>query len=178
MTIEVHVQMDVSVGSNTVNIGLDVDSFFKTDYRLLSTTKVEANLTTVVTKSIATLVLPELWTSSKIIYVKIRDEAGKRSGYFLGSDAFIINAKPANEETGTLTAFARSLYRCLNDGKFDVSVYHLHNAAYGIFPYSLESDGTLEIKGKFGTGITGEINGTYIIEVYALDWPGNVSPFA
>ena len=32
----------------------------------------------------------EHWNKDKIIYVRIRDKAGKRAGYFLGSDNFFI----------------------------------------------------------------------------------------
>ena len=33
----------------------------------------------------------EIWTGNKIVYVRIRDTAGKRSGYFYGIDAFFMN---------------------------------------------------------------------------------------
>ena len=32
----------------------------------------------------------ELWTNEKFIYVRVRDTAGKRSGYFYGTDQFFM----------------------------------------------------------------------------------------
>lgn len=38
-----------------------------------------------------TIHVDDIWDDSQMIYVRIRDSAGKRGGYFLGSDTFFIN---------------------------------------------------------------------------------------
>ena len=39
------------------------------------------------------------------------------------------------------------------------------------------SDGTITLKVKYNATY-GTIDGTYHVEVYTLEWPDNVSPFA
>ena len=43
------------------------------------------------------------YTSSGILYVKVRDKAGKRDGYFYGTDVFLFNRYPAQSATSTMS---------------------------------------------------------------------------
>ena len=57
-------------------------------------------------------------TANKIIYGRVRDTAGPRLGYFLGSDAFFININKANDSTGTYSTGARIILRCSTSGVY------------------------------------------------------------
>ena len=102
----------------------------------------------------------------KIIYVRIRDKSGKRSGYFYGSDSFFMNWRNANSSTSTLSACAQEYYRCNSDGTYTGT-----SGAYGVYGYSLTTDGTLTIRRRYNSTNTLTINSTYLIDVYELTPP-------
>lgn len=109
----------------------------------------------------------ELWTSAKLIFVSVRDKAGKRNGYFYGTDAWFSNPIPVNQ--GTANAFtvpARLIYACDSDGKMLVN-----SSNYGVYPYDVGRTGTIRIYVRYQSSYTLTINGTYHVEVYALSWP-------
>lgn len=106
------------------------------------------------------------YDSSKIIYVRIRDKAGVRDGYFTESDFWFPNPYQYKGQTTSL-----SVRGILAIGKGSVSA-----STYGVYPLTISSDGTVAIKAKYSSSY-GTINGTYVVEVYALDWPDKVSPF-
>jgi len=109
------------------------------------------------------------WTSAKIVYFRIRDNAGKRDGYFYGCDGFVVNNQAANGTTSSATI--RNF--CFGF----VTKWELTAANNGIYPSLFSSNGTLTIQSKYNSSY-GTIDGTYHVEVYTLDWPDNVSPFA
>ena len=106
------------------------------------------------------------FTKDKIIYVRIRDKSGKRNGYFYGSDSFFMNWRNANGSTSTLSACAQEYYRCNSDGTLTGT-----SGAYGVYGYSLTTDGTLTIRRRYNSTNTLTINSTYLIDVYELTPP-------
>ena len=101
---------------------------------------------------------------NKLLYVRIRDKAGPRNGYFLGSDAFY--------PTESLTA--RIAYVIKDNGTYSVI-----SSQYGVYPdSSVASTDNIKIYSRYSSTSSGIINGVYHIEVYLLDWPDGVSPFA
>lgn len=109
----------------------------------------------------------ELWTSAKLIYVSIRDKAGKRNGYFYGTDTWFSNPVPINQGTANVfTVPARLIYACDSDGKMLVN-----SSNYGVYPYDVGRTGTIRIYVRYQSSYTLTINGTYHVEVYALSWP-------
>ena len=114
------------------------------------------------------------YTSSGILYVKIRDKAGKRNGYFYGTDVFIFNRYPAEGATTTLTingngkAGIANTYRTESDGTF--TSYSAYNG-YGQYAYSITSEGVLTIRHRYNATYTLTVNGTYRAEVYLLTGP-------
>lgn len=97
-----------------------------------------------------------------MLCVCVKDKAGKRNGYFFESI------------------------------RMRVSGYHLTNCVYAVENSGtvLESTGTngvylsgytngaVVISSKYNSSFSKTIDGTYHVEVYALDWPDGVSPFA
>ena len=118
-----------------------------------------------------TLTLDDIWDDSEIIYIRIRDKAGKRGGYFLGTDTFFINYKSANGDTSELIEAGRLTYT------YNGTYTETTGTSYGVYPSSIQVDGAVQIRSRYNTGYSRRINGTYKIEVYKLKYPDQVSPF-
>lgn len=117
-----------------------------------------------------------LWTSDKWVYVRIRDTAGKRNGYFYGSDQYFYNINPANNVTATSTTTAIRMYIRYTDDAFSVTAA-TGSSGYGVWADTLYSDGRVRIRRRYNSTNSLTINGTFKVEVYLLDSAGNVSIF-
>lgn len=107
-----------------------------------------------------------VWTSAKMIFITIRDKAGKRAGYYYGSDGIFSNPNPSNGSTSAFGDGSRIAYSCDLSSKM-----HIYSGQYGLYPYSISSDGTIRMYAKYHSTYTLTIDGTYHVEVYALSWP-------
>lgn len=110
----------------------------------------------------------EVWTSAKIVYVKVRDHAGKRNGYFYGSDSFFLNILPINSSSTTsTTASIRYIFRYNSSafGSFQTS----NTTGYGVFADTIYSDGRFRIRQRYNSTYSLTVNGTYDVQVYLLD---------
>lgn len=138
------------------------------------TTELAVNHTSTSASPIGTIQLDSsVWTSEKILWIHIRDKAGKRSGYFYGSESFFINRTPVNNQTGTY--LRNPSYYCI---KYGSNVYEgLGNGStpFGVYAYEIKSTGVLTIYAKSTSNLT--INGTYLIDVYLLDLPSGLTLF-
>ena len=113
----------------------------------------------------------EIWSSGKIVYVRVRDTAGKRNGYFYGSDNFFINPYLKNgETTSSSTTAARYIHRCETNGKYYAYSIGTSNG-YGVYLRAVYSDGRIHIGARYSSTYSLTINGTYKVEVYLLDPP-------
>ena len=152
-------------------IGSDmVDAFggqpTKIGFKLISSTELTVSTTSTSASTAGTVSLDSsAFTKDKIIYVRIRDKAGKRNGYFYGSDSFFMNWQKANGSTTTLSVCGQEYYRYNNDALTGVS------GAYGVYGYSISSSGTLTIRRRYNSTNTLTINGTFSIDVYEVDPP-------
>ncbi len=129
-------------------------------------TTVTVNITSTTTTSVASLQTGDssIYTSSKFVWVRIRDTAGKRQGYFYGSDNFMANYYPFNEVTNATSAFSGFRYYYTNISRFGYTT-----STYGIWPSALSNDGTVTISGRYSSGSSLTINGSYKIEVFLLE---------
>lgn len=110
----------------------------------------------------------ELWTGNKWIYVRIRDTAGKRDGYFYGSDQFFYNMTLANGSSGSSITTALRLYtRC--SGSTLTATATSGTSGYGVYADTLYSDGRIRIRKRYNSSSSLTINGTFKVEVYLLD---------
>ena len=107
-----------------------------------------------------------VWTTDAIIYVKIRDKAGPRNGYFFGSDNFFMNYNLASGVTNqNVQLCGRLIYY------YDSSnVYKPNTGGYGVYAYQiLYSTGhNIEIYRRYNSNYTKTINGTFKAEVYSI----------
>lgn len=111
----------------------------------------------------------DLWTSAKIIFISIRDKAGKRNGYFLGTDNLFMNQHPANgSSSDNVTNSARMLYRVDSDGNYAT---YVGATAYGVYVYDINNAGRVRIYARYNATNSLTINGTFVCDVYALAYP-------
>lgn len=136
-------------------------------YKLLKSAEFTVNTSSTSAIDVGTVAAGSAaYDSSKIIYVRIRDKAGVRDGYFTESDIWFQNQYQYKSEVTLVNVCGRLVI-----GKGNVS-----STSCGVYAYSISYDGTVTIKAKYSSSY-GTINGTYVVEVYALDWPDKVSPF-
>ena len=111
-----------------------------------------------------------------IVYVKIRDTGGRRSGYFYGSDSIIFNNRYINNDS-TITSAAIS--NCVGWYASNSNLVTSKNnsimteqAYYGLRAVRAYADGKLEIWGRYSSSYSKTIDGTYKVDVYLLPYPG------
>lgn len=105
----------------------------------------------------------EIWTDIKWVYVRIRDTAGKRAGYFYGSDQFFV-VYPTTATSTTLAA--RFSLRYTSSGDYAATI-----SSYGVYADALYSDGSIRIRKRYHSSNSLTIDGTYKVEAYLLDPP-------
>lgn len=146
-------------------------------YTLLASTEIETSTTSTSSTQCGLITdISGLWTKDKIVYIRVRDKAGKRPGYFYGTDTFLFNSNAANGESGNISTGLRITYRYNSDSSWGV-YYTSGSAAYGVYGYSIYDDGKIYFFKRYHADNSLTVNGTYVCEVFLLDWPGGVSPF-
>lgn len=113
------------------------------------------------------------YDKDKYIYVRVRDTAGKRAGYYFGGDAFIANYYNANGNTTDLVNMMRMCYRCSTSNNI-LGYNAATTTGYGIYPELLRSSGQLAIYHRYHASYSLTIDGTYSIKVYTLDPPATI----
>lgn len=138
-------------------------------WKLLGKTEYTVSTTSTTAGSVGSLSLPKAWTANKVILVRVRDKAGKRAGYFYGSDAFFMNYQAASGGTSTITYAGRLIHRYTTGGQY-VSYVGATDTGYGVYGYSISSAGVVSIYRRYNSNYSLTINGTYTVEVWALDY--------
>jgi hypothetical protein len=118
----------------------------------------------------------EIWTSDKIVYVRVRDTAGKRAGYFYGSDNFLVNVIPLLGTTTSTATMVRYAITYTSDSKYRVIASN-GTTGYGVYAETVYNDGRLRIRQRYHSNSSLTIDGTYKVEVYLLDPAGGVPIF-
>lgn len=116
------------------------------------------------------------WDETKIIYVRIRDKAGPRAGYFYGSDSFFINWQKANGSTTAPTTAGRLIHRYSTSSQWGQYV-GATTTAYGVYGYDINSSGRVRIYQRYNSNYSLTINGTYRVQIYSLAFPDGKSPY-
>lgn len=130
--------------------------------------------TSAITATTLTCDKDKVYTKDKIIVVKIIDKAGPRNGYFLGSYSFCINQRKANGGTDVYNS-GTFINICL---RYSGGKYYNPNSSYGLYVGTVDREGNIPITAKYNSSNSGTIDGTYIIEVYALDFPNGEPIFS
>lgn len=139
-----------------------------------------ANFTTTTATNIETWATghSELWTTNKWVYIRIRDTAGKRAGYFYGTDSFCMNSNLASGSTTepNVSGILTNIWRYTTDGTYGYR-YGYGQTTYGVYVDGIYADGRLRVRKRYSSSYTLTINGTYKVEVYLLDPAGGISIF-
>lgn len=118
----------------------------------------------------------EIWTSGKWVYVRVRDTAGKRDGYFYGSDQYFYNLHVVNGDASSDVSTALRTTIRYSSGAF--AVYASTGVTgYGVYADILYTDGRIRMRRRYNSGNSLTINGTYKVEVYLLEPAGGVPIF-
>ena len=117
----------------------------------------------------------EDFNASTIIYIRIRDKAGKRNGYFYGCDTFIYNKYQSLSFGQTISVGCVFVMSVENDST--AVLQYGTSSGYGVYAYSIDSNGQVTIRHRYSSGSSKTIDGTYKCEVFALNWPDGISPF-
>lgn len=112
----------------------------------------------------------EIWTANKIVYIRVRDTAGKRNGYYYGGDQYFYH--PPGGTGTTLTNQNRYVIRYEND-KFTVGT----STNCGIYANNIQSGGKIQMYRRYNATYTLTINSTYKVEVYLLTPPDGLPLF-
>lgn len=144
----------------------------KSAWKLLGSTNITVNTSSTSATNVGTITLPAAWTKSKIIYVRIRDQAGKRAGYFYGHDTYFTNYRIPNSSTSSLTTGAHMTYAYTSS-----NAWYEYGGQYGVYGYSISSAGVVTIRRRYNSTYSLTIDGTYDVEVWALDYADNESLF-
>ena len=151
-------------------------SLVPSSYTLVDSMDITVSTTsTSSTYQTAFFVDPQYWTSGSIIYVKIRDKAGPRNGYFVGSDNWIINYQAANSSTNSTQQAAKLIHRRESDGTFGMYAGG-STTGYGLYvPYIEHYDDytQVDIYKRYNSTSSLTINGTYSAELYILSYAPN-----
>lgn len=114
----------------------------------------------------------EIWTSDKIVYVRIRDTVGKRAGYFYGTDTFFINPfiKNGSSTTSTQSRSISAIWSVDSHSLYNFR-YGYNSTSYGVYPDYFFDNGDIRISERYNRAYTLTIDSTYKVEVYLLDMP-------
>lgn len=154
-------------------------------YTLLNSSEVSAKTTSNSAKTVGTIAIGDsLYTANAIIYVKIRDKAGKRNGFFYGTDTYFVNSYAGNGMSQSLISVRPTILYSFNaNGKTKFSptsggyVFTNSSSSFGVYAANITGTGGITIQAKYNTN-TGTIDGTYIVDIYLLEWPDNSSPIS
>ena len=148
----------------------------ESNYTLVGSAEFTVSSTATSASSIGTVpCFQNLKDTKCIIYVRVRDKAGKRDGYFYGSDCFFLNTNAANNNTTAQMNAAKYIHR-YNSGWNAYSCGS--TTGYGVYAYSINSDGNaVNVYRRYNSTYSTKIDGTYTVEVYKLTFPDGVSPF-
>ncbi len=126
--------------------------------------------------SVATLTINGVvqQAQSNVMYIRIRDSQGMRSGYFFGSDTYVVYG------TGMGSYNLQKFIYTSNNGTSANVVLAQTTGGYGVYPRSVTSTSnslSIQIYRRYNSSSSLTINGTYIVTVYILNGPNNKSPW-
>lgn len=154
------------------------DSGGGTSWTLLATQEYSVNTTSTSNALVGniTLTLDDYADPQTVLWVHVRDKAGKRAGYFYGLDAMFFHFQLANGSTNSLSVKPIiTLYGNTSGGYSGAAA----SSGYGVFPYRLyytSSSHYVEIDSRYSSSY-GTIDGTFKVEVYKLTMPSGMTLF-
>ena len=137
------------------------------NWTLLASNTYTVNTTSTSASSIGTISLGSAGrTGTNVIWVRVRGQSGKRSGYFYGSDAIFVNCYAKNGSSTNFIAPGIEYYRVDSSGN-----YFTASGQYGVYGYQIDSSGTLTVRRRYNSNNTLTINDKFDVDVYSLTLP-------
>lgn len=146
-------------------------------YTLLGTEEVTVSTTTTSTTDIddSTITISRQSNTDKILLIQVRDKAGKRNGYFYGTDMYWMQPSGGSVSNNYRLSV---VYITNSSGNVVIS----STSQYGVFskspPTFSTGSVTLSMCARYNASYSTTIDGTYVVNVYDLDYPNGNSPFA
>lgn len=148
-------------------------------WTLVASTSYQVSTTSTSAATVATWATghSEIWTADKIVYVRIRDTAGKRAGYFYGTDTFFSNYTMKNHPEYTNVSerngSVRNIFSCNSSGDYTWR-YGYSSTGYGVYVEYFSDNGDITVCSRYNSNYSRTINGTYSVEVYLLAPPSAI----
>lgn len=151
------------INSLTVNVSGGGGS----NWTLIGSAEFEVNTSSTTEATVGDVELSSYdFNKDDIIWIHIRDKAGKRNGYFYGNDTIFPNLTTANgNPNGTLNYALKLVIGVSSAGSHSLS-----SSSYGVYAYSVsktQAEHKVLIKSKYNSSY-GTIDGTYKVDVYKL----------
>ena len=148
------------------------------NWKFLKSQEFTVNTTSTSNTSVGdiSLTLSDYDDPNTVLWVHIRDKAGKRNGYYYGSDTIFFHAQLASGSTNSYSIRPVFTIRANSDGTYTGAA-----SAYGVYAYSLyytSSNHYVKIYSRYNSSTTLTINGTYKCDVYVLTPPSGMTLFA
>lgn len=146
------------------------------NWTLLASQEFTVNTTSTSNKSVGdiSLTLSDYNDKNTVLWVHVRDKAGKRNGYAYGTDTIFFHYQLANDSTNSL-----SVRPVMNFSVSSSGTYSGTASAYGVFGYRLyytSSSHYVQIYSRYNSSY-GTINGTFKCDVYKLTMPTGTTLF-
>lgn len=123
--------------------------------------------------SVTTINIAEPYDPTKILWITVRDTQGKRETYYYGTDIIYIACDPSTS-SNSFYSFVRMVG--MNSGAWQTASADAYGGIFVLRPTLSNSSMTIPLYGKRNdTYKTGNIDSTYRINVYYLNYPGNIS---
>lgn len=111
-----------------------------------------------------------------VLWVHIRDKAGKRTGYLYGSDTVFLHWQLANNNPNSLNVKPAIGFGVTSEDMYNASVTTSCVGVYASRLYYSSSNHSVQIVSKYNSTY-GTINGTFKCDVYKLTMPSGVTLF-
>lgn len=146
-----------------------------TSWTLLTSIDVQYSTASSTASLVTSLVISESYDPTKILWISVRDTQGKRAGYYYGSDCIYLANTP-NNSVASQYCLIRSVG--VSNGFWQSTSNAAYGGIYPVNPRLSNNDGmTIPIQGKYNSTYgTGNIDSTYRISVYYVDYPSELAP--
>lgn len=132
----------------------------------IATAEFNVNTTSATATDIGTIdVGKQYYSKDYILWVNVRDKAGKREGYYFGTDSFILNAWAASGLFGDYSDISHLTIRYQN------SQFEAYVGGMGVYPYYIDRNGIIQMRSRYSSSFSKTIDGTYVVDVYAYESP-------
>lgn len=132
-----------------------------TPIKKLAEKEVTVSTTSTTATEVASIEIDLTGNKNVIYWLKIRDEAGFRSGYFNGSDNFF-----AVHDAAPNTTYSGGKLIYYNSSFVSTSTWGIYCTAYG----ALSTPHRFSVQAKYNSSL-GTLDGTFLIELYEISVP-------